>query len=208
VAWRLGGRVEYALEGSVFVAGAAVQWLRDELRIVDDAAATEAAARSVPDTGGVVLVPAFVGLGAPYWDERARGAIVGITRGTRREHLIRATLESIAYQSRDLVECLAADAQIQPERLRVDGGATRNDFLMQFQADILGIPLWRPRRTEVTAFGAAALAGLGVGLWPDRSVFASLPRGGTEFEPRMDADQRESLYANWKRAVERARGWA
>ncbi len=208
VAWRLGGTLEYALEGSVFVAGAAVQWLRDELHLVRDATDTEAAARSVPDTGGVFLVPAFVGLGAPYWDERARGTIVGITRGTTREHLVRATLESIAYQSRDLIECLAGDARVRPPRLRVDGGATRNDFLMQFQADMLGIPIWRPRMTEVTAFGAAALAGLPAGVWSDRTELSALPREGTVFEPQMNEDRRESLYADWKRAVERARGWA
>jgi glycerol kinase len=208
VAWSLGGRFAYALEGSVFVAGAAVQWLRDGLRVVADAAETEAAARAVEDSGGVYLVPAFVGLGAPYWDERARGALVGITRGTTREHLVRATLEAIAYQSRDLVECMVADAGLRPGALRVDGGACRNAFLMQFQADLLGIPVERPRMLEVTAFGAAALAGLGVGVFRNPAELESLTgEGATRFEPRLGAAQRDALYAGWKRAVERARGW-
>jgi len=208
IAWGVGGAVEYALEGSVFVAGAAVQWLRDGLRLITDAAETEAAARSVPDSGGVYVVPAFVGLGAPYWDERARGTIVGLTRGTTREHLIRATLESIAYQTRDVVECMATDARIPLEVLRVDGGACRNDFLMQMQADVLGVPVERPGMLEVTAFGAAALAGLAVGFWRDRSELESVTtQGATRFEPAADASRRDALYAGWKRAVERSRGW-
>ena len=207
IAWSLGGTVEYALEGSVFVAGAAVQWLRDGLGLVANAAETEAAARSVEDTGGVYLVPAFVGLGAPYWDERARGTIVGITRGTTRQHLIRATLEAIAYQSRDVIECLTTDSGLRPPLLRVDGGASHNDFLMQFQADLLGIPVWRPHVLEVTAFGAAALAGLAVGVWKDRRAVASAPREGTVFEPRMKPGVRDALHAEWRRAVERARAW-
>ena len=169
IAWRLGGRVEYALEGSVFVAGAAVQWLREGLGLVETAAETGRVALTVPDSGGVYVVPAFVGLGAPYWDERARGTIVGITRGTTRAHLVRATLESIAYQSRDVVDCLAADAGLAMGVLRVDGGASSNDFLMQFQADVLGVPVRRPATLEVTALGAAALAGLATGFWRDRS---------------------------------------
>lgn len=209
VAWGIGGRFEYALEGSVFVAGAAVQWLRDGLRIVADAAETEAAARAVPDSGGVYLVPAFVGLGAPYWDERARGVLVGLTRGTTREHLVRATLEAIAFQSRDLVECMVADAGLRPSALRVDGGACRNAFLMQFQADVLGIPVERPRMLEVTAFGAAALAGLGVGTFRDRAALESVTgEAATRFEPQLAAARRDALYAGWKRAVERARAWA
>ena len=208
IAWGLGGTVEYALEGSIFVAGAAVQWLRDGLGIVASAADSEAAARSVPDTGGVYLVPAFVGLGAPYWDERARGAIVGITRGTTREHVIRATLEAIAYQSRDVVDCFAADAGLTLETLRVDGGACQNDWLMQFQADVLGVPVRRPPVLEVTALGAAALAGLAVGVWRDRSALeAATGAGARTFEPRMSRDQRDALYAGWKRAVERSRDW-
>jgi glycerol kinase len=209
VAWGLDGRFEYALEGSVFVAGAAVQWLRDGLRLVADASETEAVARSVADSGGVYLVPAFVGLGAPYWDERARGVLVGITRGTTREHVVRATLEAIAYQSRDLVECMVADAGLRPAALRVDGGACRNAFLMQFQADLLGIPVERPRMLEVTAFGAASLAGLGVGLFRDRAELESVTaEGATRFEPSVGAGERDALYEGWRRAVERSRAWA
>jgi glycerol kinase len=208
IAWGTGGRVEYALEGSIFVAGAAVQWLRDGLGLIESAAETEAAARSVEDTGGVYLVPAFVGLGAPYWDERARGTIVGLTRGTTREHLIRATLESIAYQTRDVAECASADSDLPLDALRVDGGAAQNDFLMQFQADVLGVPVVRPAMAEVTAFGAAALAGLAVGFWSDRGEIESLTRkGGRVFEPALSSERRDALYAGWKRAVERARGW-
>ncbi len=209
VAWGLGGRVEYALEGSIFVAGAAVQWLRDGLGLLGSADESEAAARSVEDTGGVYLVPAFVGLGAPYWDERARGTLVGLTRGTTRAHLIRATLEAIAYQSRDVVHCFEADAGLALDVLRVDGGACRNDFLMQFQADVLGVPVRRPPVLEVTALGAAALAGLAVGFWRDRGALAAaMGEGAVRFEPRMSRDRREALYAGWKRAVERSRAWA
>ena len=208
VAWRRAGELTYALEGSIFVAGSAVQWLRDGLGLVRDAAETEAAAASVPDTGGAYLVPAFVGLGAPYWDERARGTLVGITRGTTREHLIRATLESIAYQSRDVVECFQADAGLALDALRVDGGACANDFLMQFQADILGTPVRRPPVLEVTALGAAALAGLATGFWRDESALeAATGEGATLFEPCMGEAEREERYAGWKRAVERSREW-
>jgi glycerol kinase len=207
IAWSLGGKIEYALEGSVFVAGAAVQWLRDGLGLVADAAETESAARSVGNTGGVYVVPAFVGLGAPYWDERARGTIVGITRGTTRAHFIRATLEAIAYQSRDVIECLTVDSGLRPPLLRVDGGASQNNFLMQFQADLLGMPVWRPRVLEVTAFGAAALAGLAVGFWKDRRAVVAAPREGTVFEPGMSETDRDALQAGWRRAVERARAW-
>jgi len=208
IAYRLDGETTYALEGSIFIAGAAVQWLRDELRLVGDAAETEAAARSVPDSGGVFLVPAFTGLGAPYWDERARGTLVGITRGTTREHLIRATLESIAYQTRDVMNAMEQDSGITPAVLHVDGGACANDFLMQFQADILGIAVERPAVLEVTATGAAALAGLGVGFWTDRSELDARVGAATLFEPTMSADERESRYQVWLRAVERSRGWA
>lgn len=209
IAWGVGGEVEYALEGSVFVAGAAVQWLRDGVRLLSDAGESEALARAVPDSGGVYVVPAFVGLGAPYWDERARGTIVGITRGTTREHLVRATLEAIAYQTRDVVDCMAQDAGLSLAVLRVDGGACRNDFLMQLQADVLGVPVERPGMLEVTAFGAAALAGLAVGFWRDRSELESVTsRGATRFQPVLDAARRDSLYAGWRRAVERSRGWA
>ncbi|MDH3283310.1 MAG: glycerol kinase GlpK [Acidobacteriota bacterium] len=208
IAWGIGGRVDYALEGSVFVAGAAVQWLRDGLGLLERAGDSEAAARSVEDTGGVYLVPAFVGLGAPYWDERARGTIVGITRGTTRAHLIRATLESIAYQTRDIVECVQRDASLTLDTLRVDGGACRNDFLMQFQADVLGVPVERPAVLEVTALGAAGLAGLGAGFWREMSEIGAAAGERTVFEPDLCAERRESLYAGWKRAVERSRGWA
>jgi len=206
IAWGIGGRIEYALEGSVFVAGSAVQWLRDGLGLIRDAAESEALARAVPDTGDVYLVPAFVGLGAPYWDERARGALVGLTRGTTREHVVRATLEAIAYQSRDVVECLRADSGLALPALRVDGGASRNDFLMQLQADILGARVERPALLEVTAKGAAALAGLGVGFWrrPEEIPSAGELR---VFEPALDPGRREARYAGWKRAVERARDW-
>ncbi len=208
MAWGIDGRVEYALEGSIFVAGAAVQWLRDGLGLVADAAETQPAAESVPDTGGVYVVPAFVGLGAPYWDQRARGTIVGITRGTTREHLIRATLESIGYQTRDVVECLARDSGLRLGELRVDGGACQNDFLMQFQADLLGVPVRRPPVLEVTALGAAALAGIAVGYWSDRAQLENVVgEGATVFEPAMGADRRDALYTGWKRAVERAMGW-
>jgi len=208
LAWGLEGRVEYALEGSIFVAGSAVQWLRDGLGLIPDAAASEAAAASVPDTGGVYLVPAFTGLGAPYWDERARGTLVGLTRGTTREHLVRATLESIAYQTRDVVECVTRDSGIPLETLRVDGGACQNDFLMQLQADVLGTPVSRPDVLEVTALGAAALAGLAVGYWEDRQALEAATAAGRVFEPTLGADAREALYAGWKRAVERSRAWA
>jgi len=201
-------RVEYALEGSSFVSGAAVQWLRDELGLVESASDTQAAAESVPDTGGVYVVPAFTGLGAPYWDPAARGAIVGLTRGTRREHIVRATLEAIAYQSRDVMACFEADTGLRARELQVDGGATANDFLMQFQADILGIPVRRPRVLETTALGAAYLAGLAVGFWKDRSEIADRWQEERRFEPRLDEATRERLYADWKRAVGRARGWA
>jgi glycerol kinase len=206
IAWGIGGRIEYALEGSVFVTGSAVQWLRDGLGLIRDAAETEALARAVPDTGGVYLVPAFVGLGAPYWDERARGALVGLTRGTTREHVVRATLEAIAYQTRDVVECLRSDSGLPLAALRVDGGASRNDFLMQLQADVLGTRVERPALLEVTAKGAAALAGLGVGFW---RRLEEVPSAGElrVFEPRLDEARREALYAGWKRAVERARDW-
>jgi glycerol kinase len=207
IGWGIDGGVTYALEGSIFVAGAAVQWLRDGLGILEHAADSEAAAGSVEDTGGVYLVPAFVGLGAPYWDQRARGTLVGLTRGTTREHLVRATLESIAYQTRDVVECVQRDSGIGLAALRVDGGAAENDFLMQFQADVLGVPLERPAVLEVTALGAAVLAGLGVGFWKDRSEIEATEVGIAIFEPHMSADRREALYSGWKRAVDRSREW-
>jgi glycerol kinase len=208
LAWGLDGRVTYALEGSVFVAGAAVQWLRDGLGLIEHAADSEVLARSVPDTGGVTLVPAFTGLGAPYWDERARGTLVGITRGTSRAHLVRATLESIAFQSLDVIECMATDSGQSPATLRVDGGACQNDFLMQFQADISGLAVERPAVLEVTALGAAVLAGLAIGFWKDRGELDVAGENLTVFEPTLAEADRLARHAEWKRAVERSRDWA
>jgi glycerol kinase len=207
VAWGLGGKVAYAMEGSIFITGAAVQWLRDGLAIISSSAESETLARSVPDNGGVYFVPAFVGLGAPYWDMYARGTIIGLTRGATRGHLARATLEAIAYQVRDVVEAMGAEAGLKLPLLRVDGGGTANSLLMQFQADILGVPIQRAAITEITAMGAAYLAGLAVGLWSDTAQLAKLWHAAEIYEPRMSADQREALYAGWKRAVERAQGW-
>ncbi len=197
----------YALEGSVFMAGAAVQWLHDGLGLIRDAAEIEGLAAQVPDTGGVYLVPAFVGLGAPYWDPAARGLIIGLTRGTQAAHIARATLESIAYQSAEVLTAMQADAGIDLAQLQVDGGATRNDLLMQFQADLLGVPVQRPKIYESTALGAAFLAGLGVGLWQDPAELAARRQIDRVFEPAMPRDQAASLLAGWRRAVERARGW-
>ena len=208
VAWRRGGKTVYALEGSVFIAGAAIQWLRDGLKLIESASQSHDLAQSVADTGGVYFVPAFVGLGAPYWDPHARGTITGITRGTTRAHLARAALESIAYQTRDVVDAMAKDAGTRPAVLRVDGGGARNDFLCQFQADILGLPVERPSNTESTALGAAYLAGLATGFWKDEAELATHLRIERRFEPAMPASRRESLYADWLRAVERARRWS
>jgi glycerol kinase len=209
VAWTVGqGAMQYALEGSVFIAGAAIQWLRDEMKLISSAAESEALARSIPDTGGVYVVPAFVGLGAPYWDQYARGTIVGLTRGTGRAHVVRAALESIAYQTRDVLDAMRADSGLELQALRVDGGAVRNDFLMQFQADILGVPAQRPVVTETTALGAAYLAGLATGFWSSQEEIARQWAVERTFEPNMSDDQRMSLYAGWKRAVRRAQAWA
>jgi glycerol kinase len=207
IAWRIGGRTTYALEGSVFIAGAVVQWLRDGLGLIRTAAESEALARSVADSGGVYFVPAFVGLGAPYWDMYARGTIVGLTRGTTAAHLTRAALEAIAYQSRDVLEAMAADAEVPAHQLRVDGGAVANDFLCQFQADILDIPVQRPRSIETTALGAAYLAGLGAGVWQSLETLAERATIEQTFTPAMDPATRAQRYAGWQRAVERARGW-
>ena len=207
LAWGLADGVTYATEGSIFITGAAVQWLRDGLGVIAGTAESEALARSVPDSGGGYFVPAFVGLGAPYWDMYARGTIVGLTRGTSREHMARATLEAIAYQVRDVVEVMGVEADLQLPLLRVDGGGAANAFLMQFQADILGMPIQRAAVTETTALGAAYLAGLAVGLWRDTAEITRRWRAAETYEPSMSADQRETLYAGWKRAVECARGW-
>jgi len=202
------GRPEYALEGSIFITGAAIQWLRDGLQIIDTSAESEALAATVPDTGGVYFVPAFVGLGAPHWDMYARGAILGLTRGTTRAHLARAALEAIAYQTREVLEAATSDAGIRLAELRVDGGATANDLLMQIQADVLGTPVVRPMVKETTALGAAYLAGLAVGYWSSREEIAQNWAADRRFHPGMDGAQRDSLFAGWRRAVARSAGWA
>ena len=198
----------YALEGSVFVAGAAVQWLRDKLGVIATAAESETLARQVPDSGGVVVVPAFTGLGTPYWDPQARGAILGLTLGSTKAHVVRATLEAIALQARDVVETMQQESGVELQELRADGGAVANDLLMQTQADLLGIPVVVPAVTETTALGAAYLAGLGVGFWLDAAAVAAQWRVARRYEPQISADERESRYATWQRAVERARAWA
>jgi glycerol kinase len=208
IAWGIDGKVDYALEGSIFVAGAAIQWLRDELGVIRDAAETERLARSIPDTGGVYFVPAFVGLGAPYWDSYARGAIVGLTRDTGRAHLARAALEAIAFQTRDVLETMRRDSGIALEVLRVDGGAAVNDFLCQFQADVLGVAVERPAVSETTALGAAYLAGMATGFWTGREEIVRNHRLGKRFVPEMREPERERLYERWLRAVERSRAWA
>ncbi len=207
VAWGIGDKVSYALEGSVFVTGAAVQWLRDELKLITHASESEEVANSVTDNGGVYLVPAFVGLGAPYWDMYARGIIIGITRGTNKGHIVRATLEAIAYQVRDVVDIMSIEANVRIPSLRVDGGGTANSLLMQFQADILGIPIQLTAVPDTTALGAGYLAGLAVGVWQDTGEIARKCYTSRTFEPKMTLGQREMLYHNWKRAVERARNW-
>jgi glycerol kinase len=203
-----GAAAQFAIEGSVFVGGAAVQWLRDQAGLIRNAAESAEAASQVEDSGGVYFVPAFAGLGAPHWDPDARGVISGITRGTGRAHLVRAGLESIAYQTRELVECMEADAGEPLTELRVDGGAAVNDFLMQFQADILGRPIVRPVDVETTALGAAYLAGLATGYWKSLDDLEGFWRAERRFEPEMSASRREELYAGWKRAVRQARGQA
>ncbi len=207
IAWGIGKKVEYALEGSVFIAGAAVQWLRDELRIIQQASDSERLAASLPSNDGVYFIPAFVGLGAPYWDMYARGTILGITRGTSQAHIARAALESIAYQTRDVLECMEKDSGIKLKELRVDGGAAANGFLMQFQADLLGVPVVIQEITETTALGAAYLAGLAVGYWKDPTQISQNFKVHKKYIPRMLSKQRESLYRKWKMAVERAKGW-
>lgn len=207
VAWVIKGKAEYALEGSVFNAGSAIQWLRDEMKMIGSSREADFEAEAVPDTGGVFIVPAFTGLGAPYWDMYARGIIVGITRGTKREHIIRAVLEAIAFQSRDVFEAMKADSGIQIKELKVDGGASVSNFLMQFQADIMNVAVKRPEITESTALGAVYLAGLGIGLWDSRDEIAQSWRLGKEYEPMMEESIRKSLYKDWKRAVDRSMKW-
>ena len=208
IAVRLNGKVSYALEGSVFVGGAVIQWVRDELRLLSEARDAEYYASKVPDTGGVYLVPAFTGLGAPYWDMYARGALVGITRGTSREHIIRAAQESIAYQSYDLAAAMEKDTGIPLAQLNVDGGASRDGFLMQFQADILNKPVCRPVIRETTAIGAAFLAGLAVGFWKDLDELRAVRALDRQFVPAMEEDRRRALLAGWHKAVGRSLDWA
>jgi glycerol kinase len=207
VACRIGGRTEYALEGSVFVAGAAVQWLRDGLGIIRSSGDIEALAASVPDNGGVYLVPAFTGLGAPHWDPYARGALFGLTRGSNAGHIARAVLESIAFQTADLLAAMKEDAGIAIRELRVDGGATANDLLMQFQADLLDVPVVRPKVRETTALGAAFLAGLAVGFWRECSEIGKLWQAERTFTPAMERGRAGDLLGRWARAVERSKGW-
>ncbi|GAB6088920.1 glycerol kinase GlpK [Spirochaeta dissipatitropha] len=207
IAWGVDDKVEYALEGSIFITGAAVQWLRDELKVIHDARDSEYFAGKVEDNGGVYVIPAFAGLGAPYWDMYARGAIVGMTRGTNMNHIIRATLESLAYQVRDVSECMSEDSGIEMKELKADGGACANNFIMQFQADILNVPVIRPKIIETTARGAAFLAGLASGFWQDLGDILKHAEIDRVFEPSMAETQREEMYRGWRRAVERSQGW-
>jgi glycerol kinase len=202
IAWQVDGVIQYALEGSVFVAGSAIQWLRDGLGMLEQASDSQACAESVSSTDGVYLVPAFVGLGAPHWCSDVRGAVFGLSRGTRREHLVRAVLESMAYQSRDVLSAMEADAGIALKELRADGGAIANDFLAQFQSDMLGVPVLRPKVTEITALGAAFLAGLAVGFWESRTQLAGLWQMDRVFKPNMAEASRERLYSGWQHAVQ------
>ncbi len=208
IAWGIGGKVYYALEGSVFVCGAAIQWLRDELDILEKAADSEKMALSVPDANGVYVVPAFVGLGAPYWDPYARGAVLGITRGANKNHLVRATLESMAYQTKDLIDAMAGDMGRNIHSLKVDGGACANNFLMQFQSDILGCEVKRPRCIETTSLGAAYLAGLATGYWKNKEDVLENWQVDRTFEPNMEEDRKEKLLRGWQKAVSCVRGWA
>ncbi|MEK4907873.1 glycerol kinase GlpK [Niallia sp. FSL M8-0099] len=201
IAWGIDGKVNYALEGSIFVAGSAIQWLRDGLRMIKDAKDSEDYASRVDSTDGVYIVPAFVGLGTPYWDSDVRGAMFGVTRGTTKEHFIRATLESLAYQTKDVLAAMESDSNIQVKTLRADGGAVRNNFLMQFQGDILNVPVERPVINETTALGAAYLAGLAVGFWKDQKEIAEKWSLDRSYEPKMEEETREGLYAGWKKAV-------
>jgi glycerol kinase len=207
IAWRINGVTTYALEGSVFIGGAVVQWLRDALGLIKTSAEVEALAASVPDNGGVYLVPAFAGLGAPHWDQYARGAILGLTRGANAGHIARAALEGIAYQVADILDVMRVDSGIALTELRVDGGASMNPLLMQFQADILGVPVVRSAVSETTALGAAYLAGLAVGFWKSPGDLASHWKAGARFEPHMPSHQAAALRSRWQRAVGRARNW-
>jgi glycerol kinase len=207
VAWRIGNKTAYALEGSVFIAGAVVQWLRDSLGIIKSSADVEALAAGVPDNGGVYFVPAFVGLGAPHWDPYARGTLIGLTRGAGAAHIARAALESIAYQSGDVLKAMTTDSGIAIKELRVDGGATANNLLMQFQADILGVPVIRPHIAETTALGAAYLAGLAVGYWESTEDIAGRLQVDKRFTPVLERAQVEALTHGWQRALARSKNW-
>ena len=207
IAWGINGKVEYALEGSIFVAGALIQWLRDELRILNDAKDSEYFATKVEDSNGVYIVPAFVGLGAPYWDMNARGTIVGLSRGSNRSHIIRAALEAIAFQTKDVLKAMESDSGIQLKELKVDGGAVENNFLMQFQADILGVPVIRPNIIETTGLGAAYLAGLAVGFWKDKEEITQKWSEDKTFTSEMEEEKKIKLYKGWKKAVERSLRW-
>jgi glycerol kinase len=208
VAWRMGGVTEYALEGSVFIAGAVIQWLRDEMQIIRSAAECDALAATVPDANGLFLVPAFAGLGAPHWDPYARGAALGLTRGTNRAHFCRAALDSIALQSADLIRCMEKDAGLDLRELRVDGGAARSAFLMQLQSDVLRRSVVRPKCVETTALGAAYLAGLATGVWPDKASIATHWSADQRFTPQDNETQMQALNEGWQRAVERSKGWS
>ena len=208
IAWGLGEKVTYALEGSIFVAGAAIQWLRDEMKLIANAAESEAVAQEVTDTNGCYVVPAFTGLGAPYWDQYARGAIVGLTRGCNRAHIVRATLDSLTYQTYDVLNAMRADSGIALASLKVDGGASANNYLMQTQADVIGAPVLRPTCVESTAMGAAYLAGLAVGFWRDQAEIRKIWAVDRTFEPQLDAKSRDARLHGWHRAVQRAFDWA
>ncbi|TFE02843.1 glycerol kinase GlpK [Jeotgalibacillus salarius] len=207
LAWGIDGKVEYALEGSIFVAGSAIQWLRDGLRMLKTAAASEDYAKRVDSTDGVYVVPAFVGLGTPYWDSDVRGSVFGLTRGTSKEHFVRAVLESLAYQTKDVLDAMEKDSGIKLKKLRVDGGAVQNDFLMQFQSDLLNVPVERPVVSETTALGAAYLAGLAVGFWESKEEIAEMWKTDKEFDPAMDTENSDQLYKGWQKAVKAAQAF-
>ena len=208
IAWGIGDEVSYALEGSVFISGATIQWLRDEMKLLDNAAESEMMAGKVEDTAGAYIVPAFAGLGAPYWNPYARGAIVGLTRGVNKNHIVRAALESMAYQTKDLISSMEDDMRRSISRFKVDGGASANDFLLQFQADVLDMPVYRPDCIETTSLGAAYLAGLATGYWKNRSDILANWRTDKIYEPNMDSVRREALLRGWKRAVRSVLAWA
>ena len=208
IAWGIDNKVNYALEGSIFMGGASIQWLRDELRMLKNASDSEDYATKVEDTNGVYVVPAFTGLGAPYWDMYARGTILGLSRGSKKEHIIRATLESIAYQTKDVLSAMEEDSNISLKDLRVDGGASKNNFLMQFQSDILNVTIDRPQIVETTALGAAYLAGLAVGFYEDLNSIRNNYKIDKYFTPNMTEEKRNKLYKGWKKSVSRALDWA